>query len=54
VTAASSGKEAAEILARDPHRLVITDWEMPLMTGISVCVKPSAPERRMGTCMSFY
>jgi putative two-component system response regulator len=37
VTSAVSGKEAVDILARDPHRLVITDWEMPEMSGIQLC-----------------
>ncbi|MGA2582039.1 MAG: HD domain-containing phosphohydrolase [Tepidisphaeraceae bacterium] len=37
VTAAANGTQAADILARDPHRLVITDWEMPEASGIQLC-----------------
>jgi putative two-component system response regulator len=34
---AHDGKEAMEILRGGDIRLVITDWEMPVMTGIELC-----------------
>jgi putative two-component system response regulator len=37
VSCASNGREAMEILRRAEHRLVITDWEMPLMNGVEFC-----------------
>lgn len=37
VTTVSNGREAIDTLSRDPHRLVITDWEMPEMDGLQLC-----------------
>jgi putative two-component system response regulator len=37
VACATSGREAMEMLASHPRRLVISDWEMPEMTGIQLC-----------------
>ena len=37
VEVARNGREAMEMLRRDPARLVITDWEMPEMSGIELC-----------------
>jgi putative two-component system response regulator len=37
VEAASSAAEALNILRNTPIRLVITDWEMPGMTGVELC-----------------
>ncbi len=37
ITCATNGREAMEIMRKDPHRLVITDWQMPEMTGIQLC-----------------
>lgn len=37
VDVARNGREALEKLRRDPARLVITDWEMPEMSGIELC-----------------
>ncbi|MGA3067650.1 MAG: HD domain-containing phosphohydrolase [Tepidisphaeraceae bacterium] len=37
VSCASNGREALEILRRSEHRVVITDWEMPVMSGVEFC-----------------
>jgi len=37
VECASSGGEALQILREHPCRLVITDWEMPEMNGLTLC-----------------
>ncbi|HVA50863.1 MAG TPA: response regulator [Pirellulales bacterium] len=37
VEVARDGKEAFEILRRGTCRLVITDWEMPVLDGIELC-----------------
>lgn len=39
VYAAADGREAIEIQAREGIRLVISDWEMPELTGIELCSK---------------
>jgi len=37
VVSAGNGREALELLETDELRMVITDWEMPLMNGIDLC-----------------
>ncbi len=37
VETASDGEEAAQKLAAGDSRIVITDWEMPGMTGVELC-----------------
>lgn len=37
VVAADNGREAWEILAREPIRLVISDWMMPYVDGLELC-----------------
>jgi putative two-component system response regulator len=37
VATARNGQQAMEILRRGEIRLVITDWDMPEMTGIDLC-----------------
>ena len=37
VEVASNGRQALEILEREPCRLVITDWLMPEMDGVELC-----------------
>jgi putative two-component system response regulator len=37
VETASNGAEALEILRQDQCRLVIADWEMPVMNGLELC-----------------
>src|SRR5690242_18342472 len=37
VETAHNGVEALEVLSRGQCRLVITDWEMPAMDGITLC-----------------
>src|SRR3954469_8688931 len=34
---ARDGREALDILAHDPIRFVISDWEMPAMSGVELC-----------------
>ena len=37
VSAAGDGDEAWSILEREPHRIVITDWMMPGLSGVDLC-----------------
>ncbi len=37
VLTAMNGQEALEILKKNPARMVISDWEMPVMNGIEFC-----------------
>ncbi len=37
VTVASDGREAFELIRTGLYRLVVSDWEMPEMTGIELC-----------------
>ena len=37
VLTASSGSEALAIVEREGCRLVISDWDMPDMTGVELC-----------------
>ena len=37
VAKATDGAEALELLRREDFRLVISDWEMPYMSGIELC-----------------
>ena len=37
VVTAMNGQEALEILKKSPARLIISDWEMPVMNGIEFC-----------------
>ncbi|WP_425615698.1 HD-GYP domain-containing protein [Anatilimnocola sp. NA78] len=37
VLTASNGREALEMLRQHPIRLVISDWDMPGMTGLELC-----------------
>jgi putative two-component system response regulator len=37
VITAMNGREALDILKDNPIRMVISDWEMPVMTGIEFC-----------------
>jgi len=37
VTTARDGREALDILLRDRHRLVVSDWKMPRMNGVELC-----------------
>lgn len=37
VVTASNGEEALALLRRDDIRLVITDWEMPVVDGLDLC-----------------
>ena len=34
---AQDGREAIDLLIDNPCRLVITDWEMPRMSGLELC-----------------
>lgn len=36
-TSAKSGCEALELMRSGLYRLVISDWEMPEMTGLELC-----------------
>jgi len=44
VTTAHDGAEALEMLHRGKHRLVISDWMMPRMTGLDLCRQVRAEE----------
>lgn len=37
VVAASDGVQALEILAREPVRVVVSDWMMPALDGLKLC-----------------
>ena len=37
VTVSGNGREALELMRHSVYRLVISDWEMPEMTGIELC-----------------
>ncbi len=37
VTTASDGAEALQLIRSGNHRIVISDWEMPGMTGVELC-----------------
>lgn len=37
VVVAVDGEEALEILARDPARVVVSDWVMPKLDGLELC-----------------
>ena len=37
VDVATDGRQALEILARGAHRVVISDWEMPELSGPELC-----------------
>src|SRR5262245_16872683 len=37
VVTAANGEEALTILRREDIRLVITDWEMPVLDGLDLC-----------------
>src|SRR5580693_2989418 len=37
VDTAADGREALEILRRGTHRMVISDWEMPHLSGPDLC-----------------
>ena len=37
VTAASNGREALQLMRSGSYRLVVSDWEMPEMSGIELC-----------------
>ncbi|MDR2169259.1 MAG: response regulator [Planctomycetaceae bacterium] len=44
VLAAMNGEEALKILESNPCRMVISDWEMPVMTGLELCRKVRSGE----------
>ena len=37
VTAAKNGREALELMRNDFYRMIVSDWEMPEMSGIDLC-----------------
>ena len=37
VVTAMNGREALDVLKENPARLVVSDWEMPVMNGIEFC-----------------
>jgi putative two-component system response regulator len=37
VTTAEDGQEAFDVLSRGEHRLVVSDWRMPRMDGVTLC-----------------
>jgi putative two-component system response regulator len=44
VQSARNGREAMEIIRKHQHRLVVSDWEMPEMTGIELCKQVRAED----------
>ncbi|MDR2761386.1 MAG: response regulator [Planctomycetaceae bacterium] len=44
VLAAMNGEEAIKVLETNPCRMVISDWEMPVMTGLELCRKVRSGE----------
>ncbi len=34
---ASNGREALELIQKEPHRVIISDWMMPEMDGVELC-----------------
>jgi DNA-binding response OmpR family regulator len=47
VEAAASGEDALRIMAATPCRILLTDWQMPDMDGLSLCqsVRDNRPDR---------
>lgn len=47
VAEAQDGREALEVLAREPIRLVVTDWMMPRMSGLELirAIRGNSPDR---------
>lgn len=44
VTAAADGQEALDILRQERHRLVVTDWMMPRLSGVDLIRRARADE----------
>ncbi len=51
VTCAQNGVEAFELIQKEDHRLVISDWEMPEMSGLDLCMH--VRERQLGAYVYF-
>jgi two-component system cell cycle response regulator len=53
VESAASGKDALRIMAATPCQILLTDWQMPDMDGLSLCqrVRDSGPDRQVYVLM---
>jgi two-component system, cell cycle response regulator len=53
VESAASGRDALRIMAATPCQILLTDWQMPDMDGLSLCqsVRDSGPDRQVYVLM---
>lgn len=43
VTVSDNGREAFELIRTGKYRLVVSDWDLPEMSGVEICRQISTP-----------